>query len=118
MIKNIPQKSKIDELNREISELTEQLEEKSLSNVSELTQIKQLKQESDHELKSIQSELIQAQSEVSLAQNSTILYQNQIEQLTSQMVAQRENLAKAESHVYQVNSQQDLQVREIQMLKN
>lgn len=58
MVKSIPQKSKIDELNREISELREELEEKSMSNVTELTEIKQLKLESEHELKSLKSELI------------------------------------------------------------
>jgi hypothetical protein len=58
LVKSIPQKSKIDELNREISELREELEEKSMSNVTELTEIKQLKLESEHGLKSLKSELI------------------------------------------------------------
>ena len=82
LVKSMPQKSKIDELNREISDLREQLEEKTHLSVQEVAQIKQQKMESDIELKSMQNELIQAQSEVSLAQNSTVLYQNQIEQLT------------------------------------
>ena len=53
LIKSIPQKSKIDDLNTEISDLREQLEEKTHLGVQEVAQIKQSKMESDMQLKSI-----------------------------------------------------------------
>ena len=59
-LKSLPQKSKLDELNREIQDLREKLEEKDREHIEEITGMKHQKLEMEHEMKSMQNQVIQA----------------------------------------------------------
>lgn len=80
--------------------------------------MKQEKLENVHENKQLQNQLEQASSEIELLKQQARMYFDQGESLSQQMNQLREKITQQEHQLFNQSSSQDMQVREIQMLKN
>jgi peptidoglycan hydrolase CwlO-like protein len=80
--------------------------------------LKQEKLENVHENKQLQNQLEQASSEIELLKQQARMYFDQGESLSQQMNQLREKITQQEHQLFNQSSSQDMQVREIQMLKN
>lgn len=83
-----------------------------------MQRLKQDKLESQHQNNTLQNELDQARSEIDLVKKQSRMYFEDGEQLTYQLNDLRDKLTQKEHQIFNASSTHDMQLREVQMLKN